>query len=254
MPPKKDNPASTSDSKLDSILEQLKALDQLGPMNKNISDLVSSMGEIKEEIKSLSYTVDTHEDRIQALEKDMAQQRELSNTQQQQLRSLTVRFLNIPYSSGEADNNSANLKDLIYGRFLYPLLLAAAKSNEIPTIPSPGEIIESCFRPYSPEKDKPPPPVILNLANKQAKIAIMMNKKELPKPTKQETDAGISRFILIEDLTPDTHRALSALSKSKLSHKVWSVDGRIKFTTVAKPDVVQTVKSVYDPIAKILSE
>ena len=84
MPPKKDNPASTSDSKLDSILEQLKALDQLGPMNKNISDLVSSMGEIKEEIKSLSYTVDTHEDRIQALEKDMAQQRELSNTQQQQ--------------------------------------------------------------------------------------------------------------------------------------------------------------------------
>ena len=47
---------------------------------------------------------------IQALEKDMAQQRELSNTQQQQLRSLTVRFLNIPYSSGEADNNSANLK------------------------------------------------------------------------------------------------------------------------------------------------
>ena len=109
MPPK----ASASDSKLDTIFEQLKALDQLGLMNKNISDLVSSMGEIKEEIKSLSYTVDTHKDRILALEKDMALQRELSNTQQQQLRSLTVRFLNIPHSRWESDNNSAMLKELI---------------------------------------------------------------------------------------------------------------------------------------------
>ena len=246
MPPK----ASASDLKLDTILEQLKALDQLGPMNKNISDLVSSMGEIK----SLSYTVDTHEDRILALEKDMALQRELSNTQQQQLRSLTVRFLNIPHSRWESDNNSAMLKELISSRFLHPLLTAAANSNEIPFIPLPGDIIESCFRPYSPEKDKPPPLVILKLANRQAKIAIMMNKKELPNPSKEEIDAGITRFILIEDLTPDTHRALSALSKSKLTHKVWSVDGRIKFTMVAKPDVVQTVKSVYDPIAKILSD
>ena len=144
MPPKKDNPASTSDSKLDSILEQLKALDQLGPMNKNISDLVSSMGEIKEEIKSLSYTVDTHEDRIQALEKDMAQQRELSNTQQQQLRSLTVRFLNIPYSSGEADNNSANLVRSLRAAFAptplrrtsRPLLSSSSLPTSRPRSPS----------------------------------------------------------------------------------------------------------------------
>ena len=81
-----------------------------------------------------------------------------------------------------------------------------------------------------------------------------MNKKVLPKPSKEEIATGITRFILIKDLTLDTHRALSALSKSKLTHKVWSVNGRIKFTTVAKPDMVQTVKSVYDPIAKILSD
>ena len=82
----------------------------------------------------------------------------------------------------------------------------------------------------------------------------MKNKRELPKPTREETAAGITRFILIEDLTPDTHRALSALSKSKHTLKVWSVDGRIKFTKVDKPDTVMTVKSVYDPISKILSD
>ena len=76
----------------------------------------------------------------------------------------------------------------------------------------------------------------------------MKNKRELPKPTAAETEAGITRFILVEDLTPDNHRTLAALSKSKLTDKVWSVDGRIKFTKANRPDVVMTVKSVYDPI------
>ena len=243
-----------SDPKLDLILEQLKALDQLGPMNKNISDLVSSMGMVKEELRTLTFTVDNHEDRLLVLEKDMLQQKEFSNSQQQQLRSLTIRFLNIPYSTGESANNSARLRDVIYSRFLLPLLTAAVGKNELPSIPPPNNVIESCFRPYSPLADKPPPPVIIKLANRQAKIALMKNKKELPKPTREETAAGITRFILIEDLTPDTHRALSALSKSKHTLKVWSVDGRIKFTKVDKPDSVMTVKSVYDPISKILSD
>ena len=244
----------SSDPKLDLILEQLKALDQLGPMNKNISDLVSSMGVVKEELRTLTFTVDNHEDRLLVLEKDMIQQKEYSNFQQQQLRSLTVRFLNIPYTAGESANNSAKLRDTIYSRFLLPLLSAAVGKNEIPSIPLINNIIESCFRPYSHLAGKPPPPVIIKLANRQAKIAVMKNKKELPKPTREETAAGITRFILIEDLTPDTHRALSALSKSKHTLKVWSVDGRIKFTKVDKPDTVMTVKSVYDPISKILSD
>ena len=81
----------------------------------------------------------------------------------------------------------------------------------------------------------------------------MKTKRELPTPTAAETEAGITRFILVEDLTPDNHRTLAALSKSKLTDKVWSVDGRIKFTKANRPDVVMTVKSVYDPITKILS-
>ena len=244
----------SGDPRIDLIMEQLKALDQLGPMSKNITDLVSSMGTIKEELGSLTFTVNNHEDRLTALEKEMVQQKEFANSQQQQLRSLTVRFLNIPYMAGESANNNAKLKDTIYNRFLHPLLAAAANKNELPNIPPIGNIIESCFRPFAPLPDKPPPPVIIKLANRQVKIALMKNRRELPKPTREENTGGITRFILIEDLSPDNHRALAALSKSKHTQKVWSVDGRIKFTKVDNPDVVLTVKSVYDSVAKILSD
>ena len=126
--------------------------------------------------------------------------------------------------------------------------------GDIPNIPPSNTIIDSCFRPYLPIADKQLPPVIIKVANKQLKVAIMKNRKELPSPSPEEVAAGITRFILIEDLTPDNHRALSALSKSKLTVKVWSVDGRIKFIRADKPNVIMTVKSVYDSVEKMISD
>ena len=246
--------APKADAKLDQILDQLKQLDQLSPMAIKIDELHSSLGSIKEELGALTFTVNVHEDRLTALEKDMKLQKEFSNSQQQQLRSLTIRLLNVPCFLGETVNNFTKLRENVYTRFLTPLLIAAKAKGEISEIPTMNAIIDSCFRPYSATPDKLPPPVIIKLSNRPLKIAVMRNKKELPKPSPAENTAGITRFILVEDLTPDNHRALAALSKSKHTGKVWSVDGRIKYTKANRPDVVLTVKSVYDSIANILSE
>jgi len=246
--------AKKADQKLDMITEQLKALDQLGPMGAKIDAIHSSLGALKEEVGSLTFTVNSHDDRITALEKDMIAQKEMANVQQQSLRSLTVRLLNVPPTPGEAANNYAKLRELIYLRYLIPLLQSAVAKGDISDIPSSSTIIDSCFRPYLPTAGKQPPPVIIKVANRQLKVAIMKNKKGLPSPSPEEVAAGITRFILIEDLTPDNHRALSALSKSKLTAKVWSVDGRIKFIRADKPSVIMTVKSVYDSVEKMISD
>ena len=243
-----------SDAKMDLILEQLKQLEQLHPMSMKIDELHSSLGSFKEELGSLTYTVQGHEDRITVLEKDMKSQKEHSNNQQQQLRSLTVRLLNVPFTPGETLNNSAKLRETVYNRFLLPLLTAAMENKDIPAIPPTANAIDSCFRPFAPTPGKQPPPVIIKLASRPIKIAVMKNRRVLPKPSSDENTAGITRFILVEDLTPDNHRVLSTLSKSKHTAKVWSVDGRIKFTKADRPDVVMTVKSVYDSITKILSD
>ena len=250
MPPKADK----SDTKLDQILEQLKQLDQLTPMAQKIHQLHSSLGTLKGELGSLTFTIQGHEDRLTALETDMMAQKELANNQQQQLRSLTIRLLNVPTTVGESTNNFAWLRDIVYNRFLTPLLAAAKDNGVLSEIPPMNSLIESCFRPYAAIPDKLPPPIIIKLTNRPLKIAVMSNKKELPKPTAFETSGGVTRFILVEDLTPDNHRCLSALSKSKLTGKVWSVDGRIKYTMADKPDAVLTVKSVFDPITTILRD
>ena len=250
MPPKSDK----SDTKLDQILEQLKQLDQLTPMAQKIDQLHSSLGTLKEELGSLTFTVQGHEDRLTALETDMMAQKELANNQQQQLRSLTIRLLNVPATVGESTNTFSWLRDIVYNRFLTPLLAAAKDNSVLSEIPPMNSLIESCFCPYAAIPDKLPPPIIIKLTNRPLKIAVMSNKKELPKPTGFETSGGVTRFILVEDLTPDNHRCLVALSKSKLTGKVWSVDGRIKYTMADKPNDVLTVKSVFDPITTILRD
>ena len=146
------------------------------------------------------------------------------------------------------------MRDIVYNRFLTPLLAAAKDNGVLSEIPPMNSLIESCFRPYATTPDKLPPPIIIKLTNRPLKIAVMSNKKELPKPNAFETSGGVTRFILVEDLTPDNHRCLSALSKSKLTGKVWLVDGRIKYTMADKPDAVLTVKSVFDPITTILRD
>ena len=99
MPPK-------SDTKMDQILEQLKHLDQLAPMAQKIDELRASLRPFKEELGCLNFTVQGHGDRLEALENDMKAQKELSNTQQQQLRMLTLRLLNVPPPRGSITTTS----------------------------------------------------------------------------------------------------------------------------------------------------
>ena len=154
MPPKADK----SDTKLDQILEQLKQLDQLTPMAQKIDQLHSSLGTLKGELGSLTFTIQGHEDRLTALETDMMAQKELANNQQQQLRSLTIRLLNVPTTVGESTNNFAWLRDIVYNRFLTPLLAAAKDNGVLSEIPPMNSLIESCFGPYAAIPDKLPPP------------------------------------------------------------------------------------------------
>ena len=239
-----------SDKKLDMILDQLKAL---GPMQTMLKDLMDSVSSVKEDMKSLQHEVNIHEDRIAALERDMRTQKDLSNQQQQQLRSLTVRLLNLPVIPGEKDDNNNGLKNRVYERFLKPLLAAAKASKALPTLPQVGSVIKACFRPFNATADSTiPPPIIIKLASRPIKLALLKHRKELPKPSAEETAAGIKKFVLVEDLTQDTHKTFVALSKSTKTGKVWTHDGNIRYVRVGQ-SAVHTVKSVYEPVQKILS-
>ena len=237
--------ASKSDPKLDQILNQLKAL---GPIQSMLSDLNEAVRDVKEEVKTLQFDVANHGDRLDKLENEMKEQKNVSNQQQQQLRSLTLRLLNFPVCPGEEDDNHAGLRTRVYDAVLKPLLAAAKTAKDLNTIPQMSTVIEACFRPrnVSTTQQTGPPHVIIKISTKSVKIALLKNRKHLPK-----TDKSV-KLILVEDLTPATHKMLASISKSKGVAKVWTIDGNIKFVMEGQ-NTVRTVKSVFDPIAKVLS-
>ena len=89
--------------------------------------------------------------------------------------------------------------------------------------------------------------MIIKLASKPIKIALLKNRKHLP----EHCDKN-SKYILVEDLTPVTQKLLATISKTKGVGKAWTIDGTIKFVMEGQT-AVRSVRSVYDPISKILS-
>ena len=73
-------------------------------------------------------------------------------------------------------------------------------------------------------------------------------KNHLPKPAGDD-----KRFILVEDLTPATHKMLTSIVKAKVFEKVWTIDGVIKYT-VEGQEGIKTVKSVFVPLAKVIGK
>ena len=239
-----------SEDKLDRILDQLKAL---GPIQYALEDLRASIRDVREEVVGLKFVVDNHGDRILALEKDMQLQKDMANVSQQQLRALTLRLMNFPVVDGEASDNYAGLRTRVYESVLKPLLVAAKAAKDLPSVPQMATAIEACFRPFNAtvaadsSVDAPPPHVIIKISSRPIKIALLKHRKHLPKPVPDDA----KRIFLVEDLTQATHKALTAISKSKAAGKVWTIDGTIKFTLGDDP-TVRTVKSVFDPLNKML--
>ena len=111
--------------------------------------------------------------------------------------------------------------------------------------------MEACFRPFNAAvlSTSGPPHVIIKISTRPIKMALLKTRKHLPTPL--STD--VKRYILVEDLTLATHKTLTAISKSKAAGKIWTIGGVIKFTLEGQA-TVRTVKSVYDPLGKILMQ
>ena len=134
------------DKKLDLILVELQAL---GPIQNTLEALKSSICDVKEDIKNIQFEVGEHSDRLLALEKDMLEQKDMSNRQQQQLCALTLGLLNFPVTFNEAADNNTILKARVYEVILRPLLVTAKAAKDLSSVPQMANVIETCFRPFN---------------------------------------------------------------------------------------------------------
>jgi len=261
MPPKaqlQPQPPSSLEAKLEAALAKLDTLDEIKAAqeatNALLQEHITRVARLEVDVANIMENNTATSNNLAVHDREISALKVTSNNNSQLLKATTARILGYPVTSDETDSPSNYLRDVIYNRLLLPVLTAAAAANFLSDIPSPSASLSRVFRAGRPSSGStsPPPPIIVVFSSLTVKQAIFYFKgKAMPNPNPSERSLGAKKFIVIEDLTKDNHRALKALQADDRVAKVWTVDGQIRFIRVNEERVVR-VTNVYQPVNTII--
>jgi len=231
--------------------------------DEKINAIFTVMMELKNNNLRMQETINTHvkeiaslHNTVNSLNKEVYDLKNTVNNREQDCRSLNIRIIGVPYSEEEkAATDNKLLCKKVYDRILVPILTSAKAANIIDKIPSISNTIADCYRigPLRIPGTGNPPHIILRFVDSTTRLAILKTKKtSTPKPNTTERDMGITRFIINEDLTPATYKKMLELKTQEEVEKVWTVEGRIRYT-ISGSSTVRKVRSSFDSIDTILS-
>jgi hypothetical protein len=237
-------PNATVDEKLDIVLSLLVQQSKMLRQNQ-------------EKITALEACNKSMLSSIVTLNKEIYQLKNSVNRHEQQALGNSVRIFGLPIMEDEASatDGGKSLMSRVYDKLLKPILMAAKEKDDIPKVPTMANVVEQCFRIGKATADKSrPPPVIVRLSSHSLKIALLRNKKQAtPHVTDSDQRLGISRYTIVENVTGDTARLLRSLSADARVSKVWTIEGNIRFIMEGdQSSTIRRVKSIYDPVDKIL--
>ena len=225
-------------------------------INKNCDELIGKISELqvikveldvtKKVVKEQSAEIFTLKSKVNQFE------------QQERLCSLRIFGLSIPAEDEEALGiNRAVIKN-VYARIIKPILTVAKAKNAIAAVPQADTALISGYRVGVPKKGgkTSPLPCVITFNHKETRDLVMRHKRGIiPAPTSQEREAGVKRLVIVEDLTPDTHRKLKEMVEHDSFAKVWTINGAIRFTLAEDPEgAIGKVDSPYRTIQQILAK
>ena len=224
---------------------------QMQQMLNSNSLLHAKMDNFMAELNSVKARVGEVESDMKAAFSEIYGLKDKCNHFEQRERSLTIRIFSVPMSSDEKDSTdpSKAAAKTAYDRILKPILTAAKDKALIPTVPTIANVITDAYR-VKPKNSTPAKPtaLVIKLASPALKTAIFKSKKDsVPQPTPAESEMGIKRFHIAEDLTGDTYDLLYSLRDHQKIERAWTTDGQIRF--IKKGDTtnfVHKVKSVFE--------
>jgi hypothetical protein len=246
----KDKPSATVQEQLSLVISMLKEQGEL------LSDTRRMLADSQAKVLALEAKVGALEHKVTSLECDLTSLKEVSNNREQASKLCTIRVHGFPVSDEElaATDGGKTLANKVYERILKPILAAARAKGDIPSVPHCANAIEDCYRAGRPSKSGKPAPLIVKLSSKNLRLAVLRNKRaNTPAPLDSERSEFIKRFSIVEDLTTPTYKLLRQLQDNDNVVKVWTVEGRIRFTLAEHPNTIVKVKSVFQPIEKILN-
>jgi hypothetical protein len=236
------------DAKLDELMSlvrgQSKALEETKAM---LAESLSRVASLEDKASSLQRRVDDQDKEILLLKDSV-------NHLSQQSKANSIRLLGFPVSEDEkmSTDGGKALSTRIYEKILKPVLAIAKAKGDLSSVPTMPNTITSVYRAGKLNSPKPPP-IVISFSSSLTRLAVLRHKKNnLPSPSDDEKRSGIKSYLLVEDLTSPTFRMLKLLQADERVNKVWSADGRLKFTLRSDSDTIHRVKSVFLPVEKII--
>jgi hypothetical protein len=146
----------------------------------------------------------------------------------------------------------------VYDRIVKPVLTVAKTNGDLESVPTMLNVLEQGYIVNRGGKDKQgramPPILAVRFTNRFLRNTVMRLRREhMPSPSDAEKAAGVSRYYINEDLTPETARKVKELRGSALVERVWTIDGRIRLTKVGDPNTVIKVNSPFVSLEEALS-
>jgi hypothetical protein len=240
-----------------SIQEQLNmVISMLKEHGELLSDTRKMLADSQAKVLALDTKVGTLEQRVVTLESELLSLKEVSNNREQASKLCSVRIHGFPVTDEElaATDGGKTLGSKVYERLIKPILAAARTKGDITSVPHFNTAVEDCFRVGRPTKTGKPVPLIMKFTNKNTRLAVLRNKRtNTPAPAESERSEFVKRFSIVEDLTTPSYKLLRMLQDDERVSKVWTVEGRIRLVLTANPNNIIKLKSVFEPIDKILS-
>lgn len=273
MPPK----TNQWEDKITEILQIVQSLSQSHEETKKllsdslarVAALESKVSEAETKNKAAMSRCSALENRCEALENsviDLARKAEAKsqeifdlknrlNTREVESRACNIRLLGLPITDSEKNATDGGKAFAVrtFEKILRPIFEAAVENGHLRQVPQFEEAIEAVYRTGAQKPNKKPPPVLIVFAHRNLRLAVLKNKKDnTPAPSRAEQDAGANSFLIVEDLTPATFAMFLALKEDQRVGKVWSFNGRLKYTLVGHDNKPLNVKSVFSDVDEFL--
>jgi hypothetical protein len=234
-----------------------------------LKDLQQSLQVLITSVSALNNKVDAIENKLSNLEllhkkmdgvtTEVNNIKESVNRLDQDARACVVRISGLNVS--EADMNQHGFEKSIikkvYDRIVKPVLSVAKTNGDLDSVPTMLNVLEQGYIVSRGGKDKQgrvmPPILAVRFTNRFLRNTVMRLRREhMPSPSDAEKAAGVSRYYINEDLTPDTARKVKELRGSALVERVWTIDGRIRLVKVGDPNTVIKLNSPFVSLEETL--
>lgn len=204
---------------------------------KDVEELRSRMDKKSRDFNNLKHSFDELKSRYEKTDKHCVSG---DNDREQYSRNWCLRFFGISVRQEDIDELGLDIACMIavYNTVVKPVL-SMASEKVLPVIPPwyvlfenghfVGQAVES--------KNNPgvmlPRTIIIRFSLRwQRNLFLKLKKDHMPKPTDAERVKGIEFYSASPDLTKLNHSVKRRLGMDQRVDKVWSVDGRLRFTLV----------------------